>query len=99
VVNTIEKPSDHPLSKYVHRLESGGALLDESSENLLEVVGILKSYGVVLDAYANNLIYVAEQQFLVLFPFFKYFNGKFSFVSCGSIGTKIALIMNMPNIA
>jgi hypothetical protein len=79
VVNTIEKPSDHPLSEYVHRLESGGALLDESDENLIEVVGILKSYGVVLDAYSNNLIYVAEEQFLVPFPFFKYFNGEFSF--------------------
>jgi CO2 hydration protein len=40
------------------------------------VVGIIKSYGVVLDAYSKNLIYIADHQFLVLFPFFKYFNGK-----------------------
>ncbi|AFY69875.1 CO2 hydration protein [Thalassoporum mexicanum PCC 7367] len=78
MVNTIEKPSGHPLADYVHRLETGGILLDESSENLIEVVGILKSYGVVLDAYSNNLIYIANQQFLVLFPFLKYFNGEFS---------------------
>jgi len=45
---------------------------------LIEVVGILKSYGVVLDAYSKNLIYIAENQFLVFFPFFKYFNGQVS---------------------
>ncbi|MBD2576370.1 CO2 hydration protein [Oscillatoria sp. FACHB-1406] len=69
-------PSRHPLSEYIHRLESGQALLADSPENVLEVVGILKSYGIVLDAYSRNLIYVAEHQFLNLFPFFKYFNGE-----------------------
>jgi CO2 hydration protein len=66
----------HPLSNYIHRLESGDALLPDYPENLVEVVGILKSYGVVLDAYSVNLIYIADHQFLVLFPFFKYFNGE-----------------------
>lgn len=72
------QPSKHPLAEYIHRLESGQALLKDSPEHVLEVVGILKSYGVVLDAYSRNLIYIAENQFLVLFPFFKYFNGDFS---------------------
>ncbi|MGB3491648.1 MAG: CO2 hydration protein [Elainellaceae cyanobacterium] len=71
-------PSNHTLAEYVHRLEAGEALLSDSPEHLVEVVGILKSYGVVLDAYSNNLIYIAEHQFLLLFPFFKYFNGDFS---------------------
>ncbi len=71
-------PSKHPLVAYITRLESGGNLLPHSPENLLEVVGILKSYGVVLDAYSRNLIYMAQEQFLVLFPFFKYFNGEMS---------------------
>ncbi|MFM7441385.1 MAG: CO2 hydration protein, partial [Snowella sp.] len=31
----------------------------------------------------RNLIYIAENQFLVLFPFFKYFNGKVSFKQLG----------------
>jgi hypothetical protein len=44
----------------------------------MEVVGILKSYGIVLDAYSRNLNYIAEHQFLVFFPFFKYFNGEVS---------------------
>ncbi len=76
---TLSSPATtHPLSTIVDRIEQGGALLPESEENLLEVVGILKSYGVVLDAYWRNLIYISEHQFLVLFPFFKYFNGEVS---------------------
>ncbi len=78
MVSTPIAPSKHPLAEYIHRLEKGEALLKETPQNLIEVVGILKSYGVVLDAYSNNLIYIADNQFLVLFPFFKYFNGEFS---------------------
>ncbi|NJP09362.1 MAG: CO2 hydration protein [Leptolyngbyaceae cyanobacterium RU_5_1] len=69
-------PSTHPLADIIDRIEQGGALLPDSTENVMEVVGILKSYGVVLDAYSRNLTYIAEHQFLVLFPFFKYFNGE-----------------------
>jgi CO2 hydration protein len=78
MVSTQLEPSKHPLAKYIHRLEAGEALLKDSPENVIEVVGILKSYGVVLDAYSRNLIYIADHQFLVFFPFFKYFNGEFS---------------------
>ena len=70
------KSSSHPLGSLIDQLESGGALLPDSPENVMEVVGVLKSYGVVLDAYWRNLIYISEDQFLVLFPFFKYFNGE-----------------------
>ena len=70
--------SSHPLADIVERIESGGALLPESDINLLEVVGVLKSYGIVLEAYSRNLKYIADDQFLVLFPFFKYFNGDVS---------------------
>lgn len=72
----INKPNNHPLSKYIELIQTGEALLPDNPENVLEVVGILKSYGVVLDAYSKNLIYIAENQFLVFFPFFKYFNGE-----------------------
>lgn len=71
--------SPHPLSDIIYRLEEGGALLPDSPENVMEVVGILKSYGYVLDAYWRNLIFISQEQFLVLFPFFKYFNGEVSF--------------------
>ncbi|MBA3920159.1 MAG: CO2 hydration protein [Nostocaceae cyanobacterium] len=70
------QPSQHRLSEYVHRLETGKALLTDSPENLVEVVGILHSYGIVLDAYSRNLIYIAENAFLKPVPFFKYFNGE-----------------------
>ncbi len=77
-VNQLE-PSKHPLAEYIYRLEAGDALLQDTPTNVVEVVGILKSYGVVLDAYSRNLIYIADHQFLVLFPFFKYFNQDISF--------------------
>ena len=64
------------IEEYIQRLEQGSALLDDSPQNLVEVVGILKSYGVVLDAYSVNLNYIADTQFLKLFPLFKYFNGQ-----------------------
>ncbi|MGI0482158.1 CO2 hydration protein [Geminocystis sp. CENA526] len=79
MVATPLQPSKHPLAEYIQRLESGKSLLKNTPENVMEVVGILKSYGVVLDAYSNNLNYIAEHQFLVLFPFFKYFNGEVTF--------------------
>lgn len=66
----------HPLISVIRRLEQGDALLLDTPRNLIEVVGILKSYGVVLDAYSVNLCFMAERQFLILFPFFKYFNGQ-----------------------
>lgn len=76
MTSTVLKPSSHPLAAYIDLLESGKALLPESAENVIEVVGVLKSYAIVLDAYSRNLNYIAEEQFLVLFPFFKYFNGE-----------------------
>lgn len=76
MIKTSLKSTIHPLAAYIERLKAGGALLPDSKENVMEVVGILKSYGVVLDAYYQNLLYIAEHQFLVLFPFFKYFNGE-----------------------
>ncbi|MEO0488667.1 MAG: CO2 hydration protein, partial [Cyanobacteria bacterium J06659_2] len=75
---TGSKFSTHPYSLYIERLLAGKALLPDGETNVLEVVGILDSYGVVLDAYSKNLIYIAEHQFLKIFPFFKYFNGEVS---------------------
>lgn len=79
MTTTQPKRSKHPLAAYIKILEAGGNLLPDSPDNVLEVVGILKSYGIVLDAYSNNLIYIAQNQFLALFPFFKYFDGDISF--------------------
>lgn len=64
------------LDQFIARLEGGNSLLPDTSANVLEVVGILDSYGIVLAAYSKNLLYMAEHTFLELFPFFKYFNGE-----------------------
>ncbi|MBZ8180701.1 CO2 hydration protein [Oscillatoria salina] len=79
IITKTNNQHTNPIEAYIQRLESGQALLNDTPQNLIEVVGILKSYGIILDAYSNNLIYIAEKQFLVLFNFFKYFNGDFSF--------------------
>ncbi|MGB8703372.1 MAG: CO2 hydration protein [Thermosynechococcaceae cyanobacterium] len=68
--------SKHPYTEFIDRIYKGQTLLPDTPQNVLEVVGILKSYGVVLEAYYKNLIYIADHQFLELFPFFKYFNGQ-----------------------
>ncbi|MEL6441842.1 MAG: CO2 hydration protein [Cyanobacteria bacterium J06621_8] len=73
---SVKLSKSYLIDEYIAKLESGSALLDDSPQNLVEVVGILKSYGVVLDAYSINLCYIADTQFLKLFPFFKYFNGE-----------------------
>ena len=49
-MKTQKNPTYNPLAEYIQRLQTGEALLKDSPENVLEVVGILKSYGVVLDA-------------------------------------------------
>jgi CO2 hydration protein len=77
------KTIEPALAAVKQRLESGGALLPDSHENLLEVVGILKSYGVILGEYYRNLTYISEHQFLAFFPFFKFFNGDFSLNKLG----------------
>ena len=66
----------YSIGDYINRLLSGGTLLPDTAENLIEVVGVLHAYGIVLDAYAINLQHIANTQFLNLFPLFKYFDGK-----------------------
>jgi CO2 hydration protein len=57
------------------QLLDGHTLLADTPDHLIEVVDVLKSYGEVLDAYSINLIFQAEQQFLLPFPLFKYLDG------------------------
>jgi len=82
-VFTKNKTIEPELALVKQRLEEGGALLPDTHENLLEVVGILKSYGVVLGEYYRNLTYISEHQFLEILPFFKFFNGDFSLSKLG----------------
>ncbi len=57
------------------QLLQGQTLLADTADHLLEVVGVLESYGIVLDAYSRNLIFQAERQFLKPFPVFRFFDG------------------------
>ena len=60
------------------RLLAGQTLLADTPEHVLEVVDVLNSYGVVLDAYSKNLIFQAERQFLNPFPVFRFLDGDLS---------------------
>jgi CO2 hydration protein len=71
--------SCHRFANYIDRFYNGQSLLPDNPNNVKEVVGILDSYGYVLDAYQKNLQHIADQEFLTIFPFFKYFNNQVSF--------------------
>jgi CO2 hydration protein len=68
-------------AEFVRRLMQHETLLPESAHNTMEVVSVLTAYAHVIGAYWKNLLYVADTQFLVLFPFFKYMNGDRSFAN------------------
>ncbi|MEM9136660.1 MAG: CO2 hydration protein [Cyanobacteria bacterium P01_F01_bin.42] len=69
----ILPPSTHEFAEVIHRLESGGAMLPDSPENLKQIIGIYKAYAVPMDFYWRDLLYIAERVFLKPLPFFKYF--------------------------
>ena len=50
----------------------------EGIEHLLQVVNVLESYGLVLDAYSKNLVDQGEQQMLNPFPVFRFFHEGFN---------------------
>lgn len=66
-------PSKHEFADVIHRLEAGGAMLPDTPENLMQIIGIYKAYAVPMDFYWRDLLYIAERVFLDPFPFFKYF--------------------------
>lgn len=66
-------PSRHPHAEIVHRLEAGGAMLPDTPENLMQIIGIYKAYAVPMDFYWRDLLYIGERVFLEPLPFFKYF--------------------------
>jgi CO2 hydration protein len=73
-VNAIKMPpSQHEFAEVIHRLEAGGAMLPDTPENLMQIIGLYKAYAVPMDFYWRNLLYIAEQVFLDPLPFFKYF--------------------------
>ncbi|WP_310483531.1 CO2 hydration protein [Chamaesiphon sp. VAR_48_metabat_403] len=70
--------SCHRFAAYIDRFYNGQALVPDTPHNVKEVVGILDSYGYVLNEYQINLQHISKAEFLTVFPFFKYFNNKVS---------------------
>ncbi|AFY85617.1 CO2 hydration protein [Chroococcidiopsis thermalis] len=66
-------PSKHEFADIIHRLEAGGAMLPDTPENLMQIIGIYKAYAVPMDFYWRDLLYIGERVFLDPLPFFKYF--------------------------
>lgn len=66
-------PSQHEFAEVVHRLEAGGAMLPDTPENLMQIIGIYKAYALPMDFYWRDLLYIAERVFLNPLPAFKYF--------------------------
>ena len=62
----------------IRRLLSDTPLLAETPDHLLQVVNVLESYGLVLDAYSKNLVDQGENQLLNPFPVFRFFHEGFS---------------------
>ncbi|MEN9246294.1 MAG: CO2 hydration protein, partial [Thermostichales cyanobacterium SRBZ-1_bins_19] len=71
-VRTKLPPSTHPLADIVHRLEAGGAMLPDTPENLMQIIGLYKAYAVPMDFYWRDLLYIGEQVFVDPFAFFKF---------------------------
>ncbi|TVQ16097.1 MAG: CO2 hydration protein [Leptolyngbya sp. DLM2.Bin15] len=71
--STAIPPSQHPFADIIHRLEAGGAMLPDTPENLMQIIGIYKAYAVPMDFYWRDLLYIAERVFLNPVPAFKYF--------------------------
>jgi CO2 hydration protein len=65
-------PSQHPYADIIYRLEAGGAMLPDTPENLMQIIGLYKAYAVPMDFYWRDLLYIGEQVFLNPFPFAKY---------------------------
>lgn len=53
-------------------------LLADTPDHLLQVVNVLESYGIVLDAYSRNLVYQGQTQLLNPFPVLRFFHDGFS---------------------
>ncbi len=47
VISPTKPTRSQLIEEYTQRLESGQALLQDSPQNLVEVIGVLKSYGIV----------------------------------------------------
>lgn len=72
----LQTPPDR--EQLIERLLGDVPLLADTPDHLLQVVNVLESYGIVLDAYSRNLVYQGQTQLLNPFPVLRFFHDGFS---------------------
>ena len=70
----VEAPTLPDQEELIRRLLSDTPLLKDTPDRLLQVVNVLESYGLVLDAYSRNLVDQGEKQLLNPFPVMRFFH-------------------------
>ena len=68
------EPTLPDQEELIRRLLSDTPLLADTPDHLLQVVNVLESYGLVLDAYSCNLVHQGKTQLLNPFPVFRFFH-------------------------
>jgi CO2 hydration protein len=72
----LQTPPDREV--LIERLLGDVPLLADTPDHLLQVVNVLESYGIVLDAYSRNLVHQGQTQLLNPFPVLRFFHDGFS---------------------
>ena len=77
-MTTTMKPITPPVlpdqEELIKRLLSDTPLLADTQDHLVQVVNVLETYGIVLDAYSKNVVDHGEKQLLNPFPIFRFFH-------------------------
>ena len=73
-IRPTEAPTLPDQEEMIRRLLSDTPLLADTPDHLLQVVNVLESYGLVLDAYSKNLVDQGEKQLLNPFPVMRFFH-------------------------
>ncbi len=81
----------------LEHLLHGQALLPDTPTHVMEVVGILKSYGVVLKAMPKTSVTLVSGSFSFSFPFSNTSMARLPFPSCCATGGTTALTTNTPS--
>ena len=91
----IAAPTLPDQEELIRRLLTDTPLLKDTPDHLLQVVNVLESYGLVLDAYSRNLVDQGQKQMLNPFPVFRFFHEGFNpkrlWITCSATASLNAL--------
>ena len=73
-VRPLQPPVLPDQEELIQRLLNNTPLLADTPDHLLQVVNVLESYGIVLDAYSKNLVDQGDKQLLNPFPVMRFFH-------------------------